>query len=356
MAEIDLLLYRAKQLEASDLHLKPGLRPRYRTDGVLKEIEDGAVLSSDDIERLLHEILTRDQIIRCRVTKELDFSYGDPKSGRFRCNFFREHRGAAAVFRRIPIDVPSFRSLNLPRDVESFAHARRGLVLVTGSSGSGKSSTLASLVDIINTTYNRHIITLEDPIEYVHQSRNSVVHQRGLGYDLEDFSSGIVSALRQDPDVLLIGELREVDSIRQALTAAETGLLVFATLHTNGAAEAIDRVVDVFPPAEQLQIRSMMSQSLLGVLSQCLIPRRDGNGRVPATEILKVTPAIGNLIRENKISEILNQMQSGKEEGMRLLDESLERLVQTGAITRESASVHARNKTRFESPARLSRV
>lgn len=348
MAEIDTLLNKTAELGASDLHLRVGQQPRYRVNGALEVVADSQPLSAEGLERLTTEILSAEQEAQYQGFHEVDFSYSSGEGSRFRCNYFRDYAGLAAVFRRIPAKVPTVKELNLPFEVEAFAHLRRGLVLVTGSSGSGKSSTLAALIRLINESYSQHIITLEDPIEYVHECDRSVIHQRGMHYDINDFRSGILAATREDPDVLLIGELRDLESIRLALTAAELGTLVFATLHTNSAADAVDRIIDVFPAEEQPHVRTSLSQSLVGIIGQTLVPLQDGSGRHPATEILRVTPAVANLIRENKIQDIFNQMQSGRGEGMHTLEDSLLGLVRSGKIAAEEAYLHARQKVRFE--------
>ena len=348
MPQIDTLLEAMHQSSASDLHLKVGIRPRYRIHGRIEENERDAELTRDDVEQLTRELLSTAQAAYYAENHEIDFSYGNAQLGRFRCNCFQDYWGPAAVFRSIPARVPTMHELRLPDEVGSFAHLHRGLVLVTGSSGTGKTSTLASIIDTINQNYRKHIITLEDPIEYLHPPKKSVVHQRGMHYDIVDFESGIVDATRQDPDVILIGELRDLPSIRQALTAAELGILVFATLHTNSAADSIDRIVDVFPPNEQPQVQTMLSQCLEGVVCQALLPRIDGDGRVPATEILKTTPAVSNMIREGKTQDLSNAIQSGRSHGMHTLDDSLRNLVEEGVVDPREAYSHANNKASFE--------
>ena len=258
MAHIDRMLHLMKGAGASDLHLKSGCRPRYRVNGELKDVEGSDVYTRDQVDKMTREILSEEQDRWFGEAGEIDFAYGDVKSGRFRCNYFQEHWGPAAVYRRIPVEIPSLKELNMPTQLESLAHLRGGIVLVTGPTGSGKTSTLASLLDMVNQQYRKHIITLEDPIEYLHPSKKSVVHQRGLHYDLIDFPTGLRAALREDPDILMIGEMRDLDTIRLALTAAEVGSLVFATLHTNGAVQSVDRIIDVFGSDEQPQIRAML--------------------------------------------------------------------------------------------------
>ena len=266
MAEIDNLLKPMVVLDASDLHLRVGIKPRYRLNGRLKEPTEVDALPSRVLLRLLRQIVNDVEWETYKNTKELDFTYETSYAGRFRCNFFVDSKGPGAVIRRIASRMPTLEDLGLPPQIENFAHLTRGLLLVTGSSGSGKSSTLAALIDIINSTYRKHIITLEDPVEYLHKNKKSIIHQRGMHRDITDFESGIHAALRQDPDVIMIGELRDLQDIRMALTAAETGILVFATLHTNSAADSIDRIIDVFPAQEQAEVRTQLSQSLAGVV------------------------------------------------------------------------------------------
>jgi twitching motility protein PilT len=348
MAEIDNLLRKMTELGASDLHLRVGIPPRWRIGSNLEEMEGKAPLTREDIERLTTEILSKEQAAHYAGKRELDFSHGDPGNGRFRCNYFQDHWGPAAVFRRIPDRVPSLRELNLPSGIEYFAHLKRGLVLVTGASGSGKTTTLAALVDVINTHYRKHVITLEDPIEYLHERKKAVIHQRGMHYDITDFGAGILAALRQDPDVLLIGELRDLPSIRQAVSAAETGVLVLATLHTNSAADSIDRMISVFPPDQQPLVRTQLADSLAGIVCQVLLDRKDGSGQIPATEILITTPAVSGIVREGNTQDLVNVVQSGRDRGMHSLDDSLERLVRERVVDAQHAWRFAQNKPRFE--------
>jgi len=348
MAEIDNLLKPMVVLNSSDLHLRVGIKPRYRLNGRLKSPTEVDELPRELLLRMLKEILSDVEWQTYKETRELDFTYETSYAGRFRCNFFVDSKGPGAVIRRIPTQIPTLEDLGLPQQIEYFAHITRGLLLVTGSSGSGKSSTLAALVDIINSTYSKHIITLEDPIEYLHKNKKSIIHQRGMHHDITDFESGIQSALRQDPDVIMIGELRDLQDIRMALTAAETGALVFATLHTNSAADSIDRIIDVFPAQEQAEVRTQLSQSLAGVVCQFLLERADGGGRVPAVELLIQTPAVGSIIREGNTQDIVNVIQSGRSHGMCALDDSLEELVRSGTVEPKKAFLYAQSKSRFE--------
>jgi twitching motility protein PilT len=348
MAQIDRLLHMMKAAGASDLHLKAGMKPRYRIQGELKDIEATDPISRAEVDRWTRELLSEEQDRWYTEAGEIDFAYGDVKSGRFRCNYFQEHWGPAACYRRIPVEIPSLKELNLPASIETLIHLRGGIVLVTGPTGSGKTSTLASLIDMINQQQRKHIITLEDPIEYLHPSKKSVVHQRGLHYDITEFPTGLRAALREDPDIILIGEMRDLETIRLALTAAEVGSLVFATLHTNGAAQSVDRIIDVFPADEQPQIRAMLSQSLQGVVSQVLLKQVVTGGRVPATEVMFGNPAVSNLIRENKIQDIVSVIQAGKQQGMHTLDDSLVQLVTKKLVDPEEAYSYAENKGWFE--------
>jgi twitching motility protein PilT len=348
MAQIDRLLQMMAKAGASDLHLKAGYRPRLRVSGELEDVPAEQVLTREGLDKMTREILSEEQDRWYHEAGEIDFAYGDIKFGRYRCNYFREHWGPAAVFRRIPVQVPTLKELNLPSVLESLVHLRGGIVLVTGPTGSGKTSTLASLIDLINSQYRKHIITLEDPIEYLQPSKKSVVHQRGLHYDILDFPSGLRAALREDPDILMIGEMRDLETIRLALTAAEVGCLVFATLHTNGAVQSIDRIIDVFPGDEQAQIRAMLSQSIQGVVSQVLLRNVVTGGRIPATEIMFGSPAVSNLIRENKVQDIVSVIQAGKQQGMHTMDDALVQLVTKKVVDPEEAFSYAENKGWFE--------
>lgn len=333
---------------ASDLHLRSGAAPRYRVHGEMQELNEFGALDADMVAHEMLRLINEEQAQRYRNELVLNFSFGRDGLGRFRACYFNDRSGPAAVIRRLDSEVPTLRRLNLPSRLESLAHFNRGLVLVTGATGSGKSSTLAALIDIINSDYRKFIITLEDPIEYVHRQKKSIIHQRGLYYDITDYQSGLQSAIAQSPDVLLVGELRDGETIKLALAAAEMGTLVFSTLHTNGAADSIDRMIDAFPSDEQPQVRVMLSQCLSAVVSQVLLPRADGAGRVPATEVLVANVAVANLIREGKVHDISNVIQSGRAEGMHTLDESLESLLRRKVVHAEEACFFARDKERFE--------
>lgn len=348
MKTIETLLAYAAQVRASDLHLRVGVRPRYRVDGQLLEHSASDVLSRKDLLRIIGGLLDEDQQKRFAELEEVDVALSCKDVGRLRCNAFVDHNGPGLAIRLLPEVIPELPALHLPETISQFAHLSRGLVLITGATGSGKSSTLAALIDQINRTYSKHIIVLEDPTEYLHRSRKALVHQRAMHVHFPSFEQGLRSALREDPDVLLVGELRELESIRLVLTAAEMGILVFATLHTIGAAQSIDRIYDVFPPAEQQQIRTMLSHSLEAVVSQVLLKRADNQGRVPATEILICNAGVRALIREGKTQDISSYIQSGRSLGMHTLNDSVESLVQQGVITAEEALTSTQKNARLD--------
>lgn len=348
MKTIDALLAKAAEANASDLHLRVGVRPRYRVYGQLLEYTGSEPMTRKNLLAIIAELLTDEQKERFARLDEIDFSLSYSEGGRLRCNCFLDHQGPALAIRRLPEVIPEVGELNLPEGLDFLAHLKKGLVLITGATGSGKSSTLASLIDTINRTYAKHVITLEDPIEFLHQSRKSMVHQRAMHIHFPTFEAGLLAALREDPDVLLVGELRELESIRLALTAAEMGILVFATLHTIGAAQSIDRIYDVFPAEEQQQIRTMLSHSLEAVVSQVLLRRIDTHGRVPATEVLLCRSGVRALIREGKTQEITSYIQSGKSQGMHTLNDSVERLVREGKISPEEALTCTQRSERLE--------
>ncbi|RMF07702.1 MAG: type IV pilus twitching motility protein PilT [Candidatus Neomarinimicrobiota bacterium] len=321
---------------ASDLHLNAGAPPMVRVDGVMKKI-DVPDLLPEDIHRLIYDIMTDKDRKRFEETWELDFSRDIGGIGRFRVNVYYQNEGKAAVFRTIPSKILTFEELHLPEVLKSFCFLEKGLVLVTGPTGSGKSTTLAAMVDHINTHRKSHIITIEDPIEFVHKSRNCLISQREVGRDTKSFSNALRSALREDPDVILVGELRDLETISLAISAAETGHLVFGTLHTNSVAKTVDRIVDVFPTNQQEQIRSMFADSIEGVVSQLLLRRKSGKGRVAALEILVATNAVRSLIRENKTHQIKSALQTGSSLGMCTMEQAIRKLIQEGAISVEMA-------------------
>ena len=333
---IESLLEEVVKRKASDLHLEVGLPPMLRIDGTLSPISKQPKLSEEAVETMVFTLLDEEQKQILLRDKEFDFSFAFGDLGRFRVNAFHERGNMAAALRLIPNQIRTIDELGLPKILETFANYPRGLVLITGPTGSGKSTTLAALINIVNEGRAAHIITLEDPIEYTHQSKKSLVAQREIHYDTYSFSSALRSVLRQDPDVVLIGEMRDLETIAAAITIAETGHLVLATLHTNSASQSIDRIVDVFPPHQQPQIRAQLGNILQGICSQRLIPALAG-GRVPAAEILIATPAVRNIIREGKAYELEAVIQTGSEYGMQSMDKTLVELVNNGVISYDEA-------------------
>ncbi len=333
---IEILLEEVLKQKASDLHLQVGLPPMLRVDGALKPVSGADALTEESIESLIFAILDDDQKQILLKDKEFDFSFAFGDLGRFRVNAFHERGNLAAALRLIPTEMTTIEQLGLPPVVHKFAEYPRGLVLVTGPTGSGKSTTLAALVHKINNERAEHIVTSEDPIEFTHKSIKSVVVQREVHYDTFSFSAALRSSLRQDPDVVLIGEMRDLETIAAAITIAETGHLVFATLHTNSAAQSIDRMIDVFPPHQQPQIRSQLSNILMAICSQRLVPSI-GGGRIAAAEILIGTPAVRNIIREGKSHQLDAVIQTGAEFGMQSMDKTLVNLIHGGTITYDEA-------------------
>jgi len=337
---IEILLEEVVKKKASDLHLQVGLPPMLRIDGSLMPVAGADVLSDEAVETLIFAILDEDQKQILLKDKEFDFSFAFGDLGRFRVNAFHERGNLAAALRLIPNEILTIEQLGLPPIVSKFADYPRGLVLVTGPTGSGKSTTLAAMIHKINMERASHIITIEDPIEYTHRSKKSVIVQREVHYDTYSFSAALRSALREDPDVVLIGEMRDLETIASAITIAETGHLVFATLHTNSAAQSIDRMIDVFPPHQQPQIRAQLSNILASITSQRLIPAI-GGGRVAACEILVATPAVRNIIREGKTHQLEAVIQTGSEFGMASMDKTLVNLVHNGTISYDDARMVA---------------
>ncbi|MGV0005594.1 MAG: type IV pilus twitching motility protein PilT [Candidatus Porifericomitaceae bacterium WSBS_2022_MAG_OTU9] len=327
---------------SSDLHLSAGLPPMIRVDGDIRRI-NVPPMEHKEVHDLVYDIMNDKQRKDYEEFLECDFSFEIPKLARFRVNAFNHHRGSGAVFRTIPADILSLEALKAPDIFKSIADYPRGVVLVTGPTGSGKSTTLAAMVNHKNENEYGHILTVEDPIEFVHQPKRCLINQREVHRDTLGFNEALRSALREDPDVILVGEMRDLETIRLALSAAETGHLVFGTLHTSSAAKTIDRVVDVFPAAEKEMIRAMLSESLRAVIAQNLL-RKVGGGRVAAHEIMISTPAIRNLIRENKIAQMYSAIQTGQQFGMKTLDQDLQRLVKSGLVTRQEARSKAANK------------
>lgn len=341
----ELLAFTVKN-EASDLHLSSGEPPMIRIHGDMTRIKMPAI-DKREVQTMVYDIMSDTQRKRFEEHHELDFSFALGDIARFRVNVFEQNRGIAAVFRVIPKDVLTLETLNCPEVFKNIAMTPRGICLVTGPTGSGKSTTLAAMVNHRNELEKGHILTIEDPIEFVHQSKASLISQRELGPHTHSFSSALRSALREDPDVILVGELRDLETIRLALTAAETGHMVFGTLHTSSAPKTIDRIIDVFPAAEKEMVRSMLSESIRAVISQTLIKTADDMGRVAAHEIMLGTPAIRNLIRENKIAQMVSVMQTSKREGMQTLDSNLQELVSQRKITQQAALEKANNKKMF---------
>ncbi|CAJ0693658.1 type IV pilus twitching motility protein PilT [Ralstonia holmesii] len=342
-----LLAFSAKN-KASDLHLSAGLPPMIRIHGDMRRI-NVPPLTHQDVHSMVYDIMSDGQRKVYEENLEVDFSFEIPGLSRFRVNAFNQNRGASAVFRTIPSKVLSLDDLKAPAVFADLAMKPRGLVLVTGPTGSGKSTTLAAMVNHRNENDMGHILTVEDPIEFVHESKKSLINQRELGPHTHSFANALKSALREDPDVVLVGELRDLETIRLALTAAETGHLVFGTLHTSSAAKTIDRVVDVFPSDEKEMVRTMLSESLEAVISQTLLKTRDGSGRIAAHEIMIATPAIRHLIRENKISQMYSMMQTSSGMGMQTLDQCLSELIKRSAINYADARAIAKNPDAFAS-------
>jgi twitching motility protein PilT len=332
---VDILL-EVLERDASDLHVAVGSPPLLRINGVLQAL-DAPKLGAAETRELVYSILTQEQRQRLENEWDIDFSYSLPGKARFRVNAYFQRNSLGAAFRLIPITVKRLEDLGLPRSLHQFTQKPRGFIIVTGPTGSGKSTTLAAMIDEINETRTQHIMTIEDPIEFLHHHKKCLVNQREVGADAQSFHRALRAALRQDPDVILVGEMRDTETISTALTAAETGHLVFATLHTQDAPKTIDRIIDVFPPHQQEQVRVQLATALMGVVTQQLLPTRDGRGRVVACEVLVPTPAVRNLVREGKTHQIYSVMQTGSQFGMQTMDAALVDLVRRGFITRETA-------------------
>ena len=351
MAALDVLLTALKERKGSDLHLAAGCPPRMRAKGSLEVIEGQAVQSDAELRAMLRELATPEQWADYEASGDLDFAYGLPGVARFRGNYLVQENGAAAVFRIIPEEILTAEDLGLPAPITKLADLQKGLVLVTGPTGSGKSTTLAAIIHHINTFKCRHIVTIEDPVEFVHQNQQSVLSHREVGSHTQGFGPALRAAIRQDADVVLVGEMRDRETIGLAITAAEMGMLVFGTLHTNSAAKTIDRIIDAFPAKEQSQVRISLSESLAAVVSQLLVPTADGKGRCAVHEILLRTSALPNIIREGKITMLNSLIESGKALGMQTMDDTLFALAKAGRIRPEDAYMKATNKGRFESMA-----
>lgn len=345
--EITELLHDVIERGASDLHIAVGKPPILRIHNSILSAEY-PTLMPDDTQRLIYSILNDEQKLKFEMDKELDFSLSLHDFGRFRVNVHYQRGTVGAALRCIPMRIPSLNELHLPEVIETMVQKKSGLVLVTGPTGSGKSTTLAALIDMINTNRSCHIITVEDPIEYLHKHKMSLIEQREVGSDTHSFATALKYVLRQDPDVILIGEMRDLETISAALTAAETGHLVFATLHTADAAQTVDRIVDVFPSHQQTQIRLQLAQVVLGVFCQRLLPRIDGGGMVPAVEVMIATPAISSLIRENKTHQILSTIETSLQTGMQTMDRSLAMLMRKQLISRKEAETYARKPQDLE--------
>ncbi|MBZ4652744.1 MAG: twitching motility protein PilT [Peptococcaceae bacterium] len=345
------LLKSAVKAGASDIHLSVGAYPMFRINGQLKrwvpEGEENVPLKREDTLKAAEILMNSEQMEAWQQKGELDFSYSLPGVGRFRVNIYRQRGCVSLALRPVPYQIPSLESLGVPQAVVGLADKTNGLVLVTGPTGSGKSTTLAALINKINQERACHIITIEDPIEYLYQHQKSVVDQRELGSDTFSLAGALRACLRQDPDVILVGEMRDLETIATAITAAETGHLVFATLHTNSAAQSVDRIIDVFPPGQQEQIKVQLAATLQGVVTQQLLPRADGMGRVLAAEVMIVTPAVRNLIREGKTHQIQTVLQTGGRWGMQTMDMALRELVRSGAVTMETALKYTNDQENF---------
>ncbi len=348
MARLDQLFRHLKEQGASDLHLAAGMQPHLRQHGAVKPIGGWPVFTNESLRDHLKEIATEKQWAHYGSNLDLDFAYALAGVARFRANYFNQERGAAAVFRIIPEKIRSLEELRAPATLSTLADLEQGLVLVTGPTGSGKSTTLAAIIDLINTRHAKHIVTIEDPVEFVHQNKKCTLSQREVSNDTKSFANALRSAIRQDPGVILVGEMRDMETISLAITAAEMGVLVFGTLHTNSAPKTIDRVIDAFPTDQQQQVRTMLSESLAAVVSQLLLRTPDGRGRVAVHEILLKTAGLPNIIREGNTPMRYSIIQSGKGQGMQAMDDVLFQLATEGKISAEDAFHKAGNKTRFE--------
>ncbi|WP_411826584.1 type IV pilus twitching motility protein PilT [Luteolibacter sp. AS25] len=348
MAEIDRLFTILVESGGSDLHLSEGQPPKLRVHGAVSPIEGEPILEGEAFHNLLREICDPKAFETYLDNGDLDFAYEMNEESRFRCNYLQQQNGLAAVFRLIPTEIMSMEALGVPETVKEFGHMRSGLVLVTGPTGSGKSTTLAALLDYINTNYSRHIITIEEPIEFVHRNKQSILTQREVPIQTPSFADGLRAALREDADIVLVGEMRDLETISLALTAAETGLLVFGTLHTNNARKTVDRIIDVFPANQQAQVRTMLSASLRGVVAQLLCKRVDKPGRVAVHEIMFGTPAVAAIIREGATQKLYDVITGGKNEGMQFMDESIWSKLREGLISPAEAYMKAIDKTRFK--------
>ncbi len=346
MAVIDQYFKVLVEGGGSDLHLSEGQPPKVRVHGAISPISSD-VLTHDVLKNMMGEICEPKAFERFLQTGDLDFAYEMDTSSRFRCNYLKQHNGLACVFRLIPTKVATLAELGIPQVVERFGEMRSGLVLVTGPTGSGKSTTLAALIDYVNSNYPRHVITVEEPIEFVHSNKKSIITQREVGIQTPSFADGLRAALREDADMVLVGEMRDLETIQLALTAAETGLLVFGTLHTNNARKTVDRVIDVFPASQQSQVRTMLSASLRGVVAQLLLKRHDKPGRVAVNEILVATPAVGAVIREGATQKLYDIITGGKAVGMQFMDDAIMEQLMEDKVSPVEAYMKAIDKSRF---------
>ncbi len=348
MPKLDELLERLRKEGGSDLHLAAGLSPRMRCHGEVHAVEDWPQLGDTELRSYLREIASDRHWQQYEGSHDVDFAYGLPGVARFRANYFVQENGAGAVFRVIPEKIVPLEELNLPAAIASLAHLEQGLVLVTGPTGSGKSTTLAAILDAMNRAYAKHVVTIEDPVEFVHANKMCVFSHREVGCHTNGFSPALRAAIRQDADVILVGEMRDQETISLALTAAEMGLLVFGTLHTNNASKTIDRIIDVFPADERSQVRISLSESLAAVVSQLLLPTSDGKGRLAVNEILLRTQGLPNVVREGNTPMLHSIIQSGRNVGMQAMDDALFALAKEGRILAQDAYLKATDKARFE--------
>jgi twitching motility protein PilT len=348
MAEIDHWLRNMLELKGSDLHLRAGAPPMWRIHGHLGPIPEEPVIDQERMARLMHEIIPAERWQRFQKTFDHDWAYAIGDEARFRVNYFQHNHGYGCVLRHIPAKVLTLQDLEAPEVLSELPHFRDGLVLVTGPTGSGKSTTLAAIIDEINRHYHKHVITIEDPIEFVHQNLGCIITQREVGCDTPEFAQALKDALREDPDVILVGEMRDLETISLAITLAETGVLIFATLHTNSAAKTIDRIIDVFPPGRQQQVRIMLSTSLRAIVAQQLLRRAHVKGRIAAHEILISSTAVANIIREGRTEKILSYIQSGRDRGMVTMDHTLQDYLDRDLISGEEAYMFAQDKSLFQ--------
>ena len=348
MARIDKLLLDMYATKASDLHLVVGQKPKYRIDGDVRIVEEHDVLTEQSLGDYLFEICDEEQHQRYLETMDFDFAYGIEDKARYRCNYFFQRTGYAAVMRLIPTDIMTLEDLKLPKVLMRLTELRSGLVLVTGPTGSGKSTTLAAMIDHINRHLRKQIVTIEDPVEFVHQNKMSFITHREVGAHTDSFAAALRATTRQDADVVLVGEMRDLETISLAISAASMGMLVYGTLHTNNAAKTIDRIIDVFPSDQQAQVRTLLAESVRGIVAQQLLRRKEGRGRVAANEILLGSNAVSNIIREGKIEKITSVLQAGKREGMQSMDDALDDLLKQNVIEGEDAYFKATEKHRFE--------